>query len=96
MPRKARNIGLATLAILAALAAAPVVSVIAAGTIANVLDCRLDEGSAHPCLFKGADIGQPLYAMSVLGWLMLVAGPVLLVLLFVWIVIALNALRRRT
>jgi hypothetical protein len=54
----------------------PVVSVAIAGGIANANGCQLDEGSAHPCIVNGQDVGETLYAMGVMGWLMLVTIPI--------------------
>ena len=53
------------------LAISPLLSAMAAGTIANHYDCDLDEGSIHPCIVNGNDIGETLYTMGVLGWLAL-------------------------
>jgi hypothetical protein len=69
--------------------------------IANVAGCELDEGSVHACLVFGVDLGDTLYAMSVLGWLMIVSIPLGGVLLACWIVVLcvhlrLNRLRKRT
>ncbi len=40
--------------------------------IANAHGCKVDEGSVHPCIIGGHDYGELLYALGVLGWLMLV------------------------
>lgn len=51
---------------------APMLSVIIAGAIATANDCGLHEGFPQPCIVWGRDIGDVLYAMGVMGWLMLV------------------------
>jgi hypothetical protein len=43
--------------------------------IANAYGCRVDEGSAHPCIIAGHDYGGLLYSLGVMGWLMLVSLP---------------------
>jgi hypothetical protein len=72
----------------------PVVLVAVAGNIASANGCQLDEGSVHPCIVNGRDMGQQLYGMGVLGWFMLVTIPTGLlalaiygaILLAVWLV----------
>ncbi len=54
--------------------ALPVLSVLLAGLIASINGCRLDEGSAHVCMVWGRDIGGVLYTMTVIGWLGLISG----------------------
>ena len=49
-------------------AGAPVISVVTASAIASSLGCTLNEGDSHPCLFHGADLGETLYGMVVVGW----------------------------
>ncbi|MEO5719936.1 MAG: hypothetical protein ABIR71_00515 [Chthoniobacterales bacterium] len=61
--------------LLLAVTLAPVASVVACGMIANAYGCPVDEGSAHPCVINGIDYGETLYAMGVLGWLMLLTLP---------------------
>lgn len=53
----------------------PLISVVVAKGIAHVAGAQLDEGSAHPCVILGMDIGGLLYAMCMLGWLMIVTLP---------------------
>jgi hypothetical protein len=53
----------------------PVLSVLLASLIANVLGCNLNEGNVHPCKCLGIDIGELLYSMFVMGWLALVTLP---------------------
>jgi hypothetical protein len=68
---------------------APVGSVIACGLIANAHGCRVDEGSVHPCVINGKDYGQLLYALGVMGWLMLVTIPGGAVAFIIWLIILL-------
>ena len=86
-------------AVIIVLAAAPLISVIVAGSIADANGCRVDEGSVHPCLVNGVDMGETLYALGVLGWLMLVSLPFGLLALAIWLVVLLvhrTAWKRRT
>jgi hypothetical protein len=53
----------------------PFIPVIIASLIASACGCDLDEGSAHPCIVFGKDIGRTLYAMGVMGWLGLLTFP---------------------
>lgn len=55
--------------------AAPLISAFAAEAIANGNGCTLDEGTVHTCMIMGADWGEALYNMFVLGWLMLATLP---------------------
>jgi hypothetical protein len=69
------------------LAFSPFIGAMAAGTIANAYGCQLDEGSIHPCMVNGRDIGQTLYTFGVLGWLGLATIPIGLVVLGIYLVI---------
>ena len=53
----------------------PFIPVVVAGAIASACGCQLDEGSAHPCILFGRDIGGALYQMGVMGWLCLITFP---------------------
>lgn len=57
-------------------AALPLISVVIAGEIATANGCDLDEGSIHPCVVDGEDIGDTLYTLGMMGWFMLVTIPV--------------------
>jgi hypothetical protein len=84
--------------LLLAFTLAPVASVVIASLLANAHNCRLDEGSVHPCLIAGADWGETLYTLGVLGWLMLVTlplGAIGLLVLAVVLLIHRNIWRRR-
>ena len=75
---------------------APVISVAVAGGIANANGCDLDEGSVHPCIVNGRDIGSTLYTMGVLGWFMLATIPLglALVVLYIAVVVGFTIARR--
>lgn len=75
------------LALIAIMAFAPVGSVVACGLIANMHGCRVDEGSAHPCVIGGKDYGQLLYTLGVMGWLMLVTLPAGALAFAMWLVV---------
>lgn len=70
-------------------ALAPVGSVVICSVLASQYGCHVDEGSVHPCLANGKDIGPLLYQLGVLGWLMLVTLPAGAVAFLVWLVILL-------
>lgn len=88
-----RAYGFALAAILV-IALFPVLSVAAAGIVADAAGCELNEAAAHPCLIGGVDFGEMLYAMGVLGWLMLGSLPVGGVLLMGWAIALLAHLRQ--
>ncbi len=67
----------------------PIVSVVACSAIANAYSCRVDEGSAHPCVIHGKDYGETLYTMGVMGWLMLVTIPAGAIAFGGWLVVLL-------
>jgi hypothetical protein len=46
----------------------PLVPVMFAGIVATSCGCKVDEGSVHPCIVLGKDIGELLYGMSMMGW----------------------------
>ncbi|GAB4064360.1 hypothetical protein GCM10028812_02710 [Ancylobacter sonchi] len=71
------------------LALAPLACALLAGLVADLAGCALDEGSVHPCLIGGRDVGELLYTMGVLGWLTLATLPAGGLLLLVWGAVAL-------
>lgn len=77
--------GLVILAILI-LAFSPLISAMIAGAIANQYGCDLDEGSIHPCVVNGQDIGDTLYTLGVLGWLALGTIPLGLLVIAAYLV----------
>lgn len=46
----------------------PILVGILATLIANLCDCRVDEGTAHPCIIFGKDRGPLLYTMFNFPW----------------------------
>lgn len=60
--------------------------------LSHLTGCRVDEGSAHPCLVAGIDIGGLLYALLMMGWLVILALPFMLVTALIWLGIGLRAL----
>jgi hypothetical protein len=75
--------------------AAPLLLALAAGGIASALGCVLNEGSIHPCMLFGSDIGKPLYTMGVLGWLSIIGIPFAAIALAIWAIVAVILNRRR-
>jgi len=75
------------LGVIILIALAPAGSVAACGLIANANGCKVDEGSVHPCIINGQDYGHLLYALGVLGWLMLVTLPGGLFAFIIWLII---------
>lgn len=69
-------------------AAAPVISVAIAGMIAEANGCQLHEGFVNPCIVGGVDWGGTLYALGVMGWLMLATLPLGALALAAWVVAA--------
>jgi hypothetical protein len=63
----------------------PLCGLLLAGTLANVLGCTLNEADVHPCSILGVPIGPVLYALSALGWLMILSLPLGAVALVTWI-----------
>ncbi len=70
-------------------ALAPIISVILSGWLASANGCMLDEGSTHPCVILGADRGELLYTMFVLGWFMFLTLPAGALAFVVWLVVLL-------
>jgi uncharacterized membrane protein YdbT with pleckstrin-like domain len=68
-------------------ALAPVISVAVAGWLAETNGCVLNEGSVNPCMIGGADRGDTLYMLFVLGWFALATLPLGGGALIVWLVI---------
>jgi hypothetical protein len=77
---------LLALFVIAAFAFAPIGSVMLCGAIANAYGCKVDEGSAHPCIINGHDYGELLYSLGVMGWFMLVTIPGGLVAFASWLI----------
>lgn len=75
--------------------AAPMISVFVAAAIASHYGCTLHEGFVNPCVVAGRDIGQSLYTMGVMGWMMLFTLPIGALVLAAWIGIEIVARVRR-
>ncbi|MBA8877190.1 hypothetical protein [Phyllobacterium myrsinacearum] len=93
--RPKRRIVVIVLTIVTIIALLPLFSVLATYAIATPLGCAVDEGSVHPCLVGGIDIGDMLYTMGVLGWLMIPAAPVLLIAVLGWVGLGIAAVAGR-
>lgn len=74
------------------LAAAPLLSALTADLIASANGCDLHEGFVNECVIAGADRGETLYAMFVLGWLGMMSLPVGAIALVAWLVVLVIAL----
>jgi hypothetical protein len=74
---------------------APLALALSAGGLASLLSCELNEGSAHPCMLFGSDIGGTLYTIGVLGWLTLIGIPFAAGALVVWAIVAVILSRRK-
>src|SRR5262245_3999606 len=72
----------------------PILSVIAAGTIASWNGCTLHEGFKNPCVVGGNDIGATLYAMGVMGWFMIATIPLGAIAGLLWTIIWIVLARR--
>jgi hypothetical protein len=85
---------LLALAAILLFAAAPIISALTAGAIANAHGCTLHEGFVNPCVINGTDYGETLYQFGVMGWFMLFTIPTGLFLLFIWLAVATTYLYR--
>jgi hypothetical protein len=74
------------LALIILVAFAPIGSVMVCAVIATAHGCKVDEGSAHPCIVNGHDYGHLLYTLGVMGWLMLLTIPAGLFAFAIWLV----------
>ena len=59
----------------------------AAGTVGDHYGCQVDEGSIHPCIVNGEDIGDTLYTLGVLGWLGIATIPIGMAALGIYLLI---------
>ena len=64
----------------------PLLLMFAAGFVASLAGCALDEGGAHACFMLGSDWGEALYNMLVGGWLTIFTLPLGVLLLLLWLV----------
>ncbi|MFO1097525.1 MAG: hypothetical protein U1E81_04405 [Xanthobacteraceae bacterium] len=86
-----RGLKIALAAILA-IAAAPFVLALGAGSIATVLGCELNEADVHSCAVFGVDLGYPLYAAGLTGLILLFGLPIAGIAFLIWLVVAAGAL----
>lgn len=84
---------LAVLGVLFAIA--PMLSTLLAGTIASYYGCTLNEGNPHPCVIAGADRGNTLYNMAMMGWLTLFTVVYGGIAVLIWLAAEIVALLRR-
>lgn len=47
-------------------------------TVTNLTGCRVTEAGTQPCLVTGTDIGHDLYAMLMMGWIVIALLPLML------------------
>lgn len=92
-PRRPRGfpwwIYIVLLIVIVGVALAPAVPVTISGMVAEDNDCRLDEGSIHPCIVGGKDVGAGLYTMAMMGWLLIATVPLGFMAFVVWGVVLL-------
>jgi hypothetical protein len=85
---------LPALVVASLIAFGPILATLSAGLVANLNGCALDEGSVHPCVVLGMDLGGFLYGLAVTGWLFLLTFPLAIVVVAGWVVFAIVALLR--
>ncbi len=94
MPRWMRRSAIG-LGVVTAICLLPVAAVLLSLGLARLGHCTLNEAAVHPCVIAGRDIGSFLAALFVLGWLMLITGPILNLALTAWIMLGVIALAGR-
>ncbi|WP_404934104.1 hypothetical protein [Nitratireductor sp. L15S-10] len=82
--RKTKTAFIVLLVVILVLAALPVLSVAFSSILASWHGCTLHEGFSNPCMIAGADRGDMLYTMFVMGWLMLISLPFGMAALIAW------------
>lgn len=94
MKRRTKVIGFLLIALWTV---SPILSVLIAGGLASAFGCQLDEGSVHPCMAFGADIGGLLYNMFVMGWFFFLTVPsgIAAAVIFLIIVLIAGIAKRR-
>lgn len=90
-----RNLRLWALVALTFVSFAPLVAMLTGSGVASALGCSIDEGSTHPCLLAGVDLGDALYNLFVCGWLVLLTWPGMIAATVLWLVVLVRALKRR-
>ncbi|NCU20845.1 hypothetical protein [Phaeovulum veldkampii] len=94
MTRGRRHAYLALLVLLL-IGLGPIISLLIAGTIAEVNGCALDEGGRHPCLVLGVDLGEMLYLMAASFWFSFLTLPLAALATLSIVVMGLTDLIRR-
>lgn len=65
----------------------PVFDVLSSMAIAQLAHCQVDEGSVHPCVLYGTDLGEFLTVLFVSGWYFFVTFPVAIASVVLWLVV---------
>lgn len=73
----------------------PLLSLILSLLIGSAAGCSINENAAQRCMIAGADFGDTLYTMMVLGWLAIAGAPLMLLTLLAWIFVFARAFLRR-
>ncbi|KQT59679.1 hypothetical protein ASG52_20035 [Methylobacterium sp. Leaf456] len=60
--------------------------------LAFLTGCHVDEGSRHPCVICGLDLGGLLYTLTMMGWLMIPMLPFMLLTILAGLWFGLRAL----
>lgn len=90
-----RSIKFVALCVVTAVAWAPVGALLLVALLTWAFDCRVDEGSVHPCSAAGINIGPVLYGLGMSGWLILGLWPVMILTVLIWCGLLVWAIARR-
>lgn len=63
----------------------PLFSALFTATLADIFDCRADEGGAYPCIVAGVDIGELLSSGGMMVWLAVFSLPFVALPAFLWL-----------
>jgi hypothetical protein len=63
----------------------PLICMGVAGAIAGAAGCELDLASVKPCVVGGADIGQHLLTLGMMGWFLFATLPAAAAIAAVWV-----------
>ncbi|NGM45441.1 hypothetical protein G5B31_07815 [Rhodobacter sp. SGA-6-6] len=66
----------------------PLFSALLTATVADVFNCRADEGGAYPCIVAGIDIGGLLSSGGMMAWLAVFSLPFVALTAFLWLMFA--------
>ena len=75
----------AVLIIATILAWLPAICLVVTVGVAAATGCRVDEGSVHPCIVAGHDIGDALYAGLMMVWAIVLAFPFMIGTVVLWV-----------